>query len=269
MSNASGGCPKRKQWVKFVTLVGKMHRLQRSDSYRLGLWISTLMMILAGLFPVGCTRRARTGKPPPVTEPVEHLAVRSSRPDLVVFLVDERAGGGRVWMVWEATEADSVVIDNGIGEVLPSGRIQLSPTISVTYRVSARGPGGQTEHEVRVESDHSVDQKFSRSMEPVYFRFGSLKLDEHGLSILDENIAWLILPRNRSVTILVKGYSDPRSTNQYGHALADARGLVIRKYMIERGISPDRIQAVSMGEEPDQDEHKGESRDRAEFLVSR
>ena len=246
-----------------------MHRLQRSDSYRLGLWIATLMMILAWLFPSGCIRRARTGKPPPVSEPVEHSAVRSSRPDLIVFLVDERAGGGRVWLVWEATEVDSVVIDNGIGEVLPSGRIQLSPTISVTYRVSARGPGGQTEREVRVEPDNSVEQKFSGSVEPTYFRLGSFELDEHGLSILDGNIAWLILPRNRSVTILVKGYSDPRGTNQYGHALADARASVIRKHMIERGISPDRIQAVSMGEEPDQGEHKGESRGRAEFLVSR
>lgn len=115
MSNASVGFPKLKQWVKFVTLAGKMHRLQRSDSYRWALWISTWMMILAELFPVGGTRRARTGNPLPVTEPVERPAVRSSQLDLVVFLVEKKASGGRVWLVWESTEADSVVTDNGIG----------------------------------------------------------------------------------------------------------------------------------------------------------
>ncbi len=238
-------------------------------SHGLGAWALALVVGLAGFSVAGCARRPQVNQPPPVTEPVERPASGPGPPGLVAFLVDERPSGGAAWLVWEATEADSVVIDNGIGEVLPEGRLQLPPTTPVTYRVVAGGPGGFTEREVRIEPGRPGHQGFLPSVEPVYFRFDSRELEEAARRLLDQNIAWLTLPENLSVSVLVKGYNDPGGTDEYGHALGDVRASVVRNYMIDQGMPGDRIEAVSTGEEPARSGEKSDSRGRVELQVSR
>jgi len=46
-------------------------------------------------------------------------------------------------LVWNCTNAGQVSIDNGIGEVHPSGSLSVSPAQTTTYTITATGPGGR------------------------------------------------------------------------------------------------------------------------------
>jgi YVTN family beta-propeller protein len=45
-------------------------------------------------------------------------------------------------LIWDSSNADHVSIDNGIGDVGPSGTLTVSPVQTTTYTITATGPGG-------------------------------------------------------------------------------------------------------------------------------
>ncbi len=47
-------------------------------------------------------------------------------------------------LTWSTTGATSVSISNGVGSVAASGSVQVSPTATTAYVLTATGPGGQT-----------------------------------------------------------------------------------------------------------------------------
>jgi hypothetical protein len=50
--------------------------------------------------------------------------------------------GGSSVLSWNSTNATSVMIDNGIGNVDLNGSISVSPQVTTTYTITATGPGG-------------------------------------------------------------------------------------------------------------------------------
>ena len=58
--------------------------------------------------------------------------------------------GKTATLKWEAIDADTVNIDNGIGSVAPGGAIVISPASTTTYTLNASGPGGDTTASVTV-----------------------------------------------------------------------------------------------------------------------
>ncbi len=54
-------------------------------------------------------------------------------------------------IMWASRNADSVSIDQGIGEVMPSGELFITPAESTLYTVTATGPGGTVSQSVAVE----------------------------------------------------------------------------------------------------------------------
>jgi hypothetical protein len=53
-------------------------------------------------------------------------------------------------LTWTATQADTVVIDQGIGSVANTGSLEVSPTETTTYTLTASGPGGTHTESVTV-----------------------------------------------------------------------------------------------------------------------
>lgn len=52
------------------------------------------------------------------------------------------ARGTPSMLVWTVTEANAVVIDNGVGPQAPTGVVEVRPTETTTYLLTATGPGG-------------------------------------------------------------------------------------------------------------------------------
>ena len=81
----------------------------------------------------------------------------------------------------------------------------------------------------------------------VYFDYDDATISPQGQAVLDAKIP--ILLANPSLTIRVAGHTDERGSAEYNLALAQRRAIAVKGYLSTRGVSSNRIEAVSYGEE--------------------
>ena len=84
-------------------------------------------------------------------------------------------------------------------------------------------------------------------LKPVYFGFDRYDLTEEAKAILAENARQLM--EHKDVKIRLEGNCDERGTNEYNLALGQKRAESVKQFLVNYGISPDRIETVSYGEE--------------------
>ena len=65
--------------------------------------------------------------------------------------------GESATLSWTSTNADTVTINQGIGEVDPTGSLMVTPEETTTYTITATGPGGTTTDSATVTRTRSVD----------------------------------------------------------------------------------------------------------------
>jgi peptidoglycan-associated lipoprotein len=79
------------------------------------------------------------------------------------------------------------------------------------------------------------------------------------------------LGRDASTKLLIEGHCDERGTEEYNRSLGERRALAIREYLVRSGITPDRVDTMSYGEDRPADPGHGESawkkNRRGEFVV--
>lgn len=81
----------------------------------------------------------------------------------------------------------------------------------------------------------------------VYFDLDSYSLRPDARPRLDAQAAWL--SRYPGVRVRIEGNADERGTREYNFALAARRAESVRSYLVERGVSPGRIDTISYGKE--------------------
>ena len=79
----------------------------------------------------------------------------------------------------------------------------------------------------------------------IYFDYNKASLRDDHIPILQK--ALKTLERNPDASILITGNCDTRGSDEYNMKLGAKRGAVVRDYMLENGISEDRIKIVSRG----------------------
>ncbi|MBW2330450.1 MAG: OmpA family protein [Deltaproteobacteria bacterium] len=79
------------------------------------------------------------------------------------------------------------------------------------------------------------------------FRYNTSELREKAFDTIDRLAAVMI--KNPDMEIVVKGYTDAIGSPPYNKNLSELRANSVKKYLVAKGISPLRIQAVGMGEE--------------------
>jgi len=84
-------------------------------------------------------------------------------------------------------------------------------------------------------------------LQTVYFAFDSSALSPEARATLKNNADKI--KQMPSVMIQVEGHCDERGTQEYNLALGERRALSVRSYLIDLGVSGDRIVTVSYGEE--------------------
>ena len=128
--------------------------------------------------------------------------------------------------------------------------------------VTGRGPAGNGDNprEVLVQADREkltrplvpampvgMRQKVLQDMRTVFFAFDKSGLSEATRRQLDANSVWM--RTNSHVVVRLIGHADERGTSEYNLALGMRRADKVREYLINRGISSDRLITVSYGEE--------------------
>ncbi len=103
----------------------------------------------------------------------------------------------------------------------------------------------------------------------IHFETGKAYLRKESLNILNGIIEQM--KRNPSIKLEVRGHTDSRGGTTYNKKLSERRADAVTEYMIKRGISPERLNSVGMGEEhPIGDNKTAEGRRknrRTEFFV--
>ena len=82
---------------------------------------------------------------------------------------------------------------------------------------------------------------------PVYFGYDSFQLAPEEVSKIEQVAAYL--NENGRTVLIVEGHCDERGSNEYNLSLGEQRALSVRTHLVNLGISADRIQSRSFGEE--------------------
>lgn len=89
----------------------------------------------------------------------------------------------------------------------------------------------------------------SCTMETVYFAFNSDEIQGANTSILEKNAECANSSENAGKRIVIKGFTDPRGTEEYNLNLGERRALVVKDYLTRLGVDPSRIRTFSNGAE--------------------
>ncbi|MEX2606392.1 MAG: OmpA family protein [Kiritimatiellia bacterium] len=95
-----------------------------------------------------------------------------------------------------------------------------------------------------IENMTAVD---SSAYAPVYFAFDSYSVasgENSKIRMVATN-----LQSNGGQAVILQGHTDERGSREYNIALGERRALAVRELLISMGISSDRIQTLSYGEE--------------------
>ena len=81
----------------------------------------------------------------------------------------------------------------------------------------------------------------------VFFNYDSAELDNDAQELLQDQVAWL--KQYSDVSVIIEGHCDERGTREYNLALGEKRAQSVKNYIINLGISADRVSTISYGKE--------------------
>ncbi|UCG13377.1 MAG: OmpA family protein [Deltaproteobacteria bacterium] len=126
-------------------------------------------------------------------------------------------------------------------EKLPSEQIsQQAREVESNAKESARN--------IAPENHGESTTPFDISNRPLIISFGynSNEVPPEAYDPLDEIARFML--RNPGKKIVVRGYTDTLGYSKYNKKLSEFRANTVRGYLIAKGIRPDRIKALGMGE---------------------
>jgi len=87
----------------------------------------------------------------------------------------------------------------------------------------------------------------SAPMLPIYFDFDRSNIRDDMKTRIENDAKFLL--DHPEVKIEIQGNCDERGSNEYNLALGERRAKSAQAYLVNMGVSPDRIRTVSFGEE--------------------
>ena len=117
-------------------------------------------------------------------------------------------------------------------------------------------------------SDSNNFANGDRPFEPIFFGFDQYNVNSEERGKLMEVVSFM--QNNTSSRILIEGYCDWKGTPSYNKSLGDRRANSVKDYLVDLGLSPTRIDVISMGDElatPDADPTTAGLERKAQFLV--
>ena len=200
-------------------------------------------------FVVGTTKQAATIANGPPTEVV--VTVPAPRGTLVVNIVD-KAGNPVPNAAWSAAGPTDL-------KGQPAGSYQLRPG---NYVVSASAPGFKKSlNNTVIQKDGSLT--ITLEMEPskaelagekieikdsVYYETSKAIIKPESFALLDE-VAEILKEHPELTKIRIEGHTDSRGDNAANKKLSQERATSVMKYLTEKGIAADRLEAIGYGEE--------------------
>jgi peptidoglycan-associated lipoprotein len=205
------------------------------------------------LIVAGCGKKKPAAPPPPPPPPPPApTASISANPATI-------NAGQSTQLSWQTENATDVAID-GIGKVQASGTQSVTPTDSITYRLTASGPGGSQEATTRVTVNRPApvaeqpappsmtDQElFNQNVKDAFFDYDSYDIRPADGQQLQADARFL--SQHPNFRILIEGHCDERGSTEYNMALGDSRAQAAKQALVAAGVNASRINTTSFGKE--------------------
>jgi peptidoglycan-associated lipoprotein len=237
-------------------------------------------VIALAIVGVGCkhpapvTPAAPAAPPPPPPQPT--VTLQATPPNV--------QRGQSTTLQWSSTNATSLTLTPGVGNVSPQGNTSVTPNDSATYTITAMGPGGSANASARVTvtvppppppapvaAAPSMEELFAREVKDAYFEFDKSDIRPEGRSALTETGGFL--KSYPQVKVMIEGHCDERGSTEYNLALGDRRAQAAKDFLVSLGVASDRMQTVSYGKErpfcQDHAEECWQQNRRAHFVMVR
>jgi peptidoglycan-associated lipoprotein len=130
-------------------------------------------------------------------------------------------------------------------------------------------PRQPTEEEI-FASMSLADLNAKGLLEDVFFEYDKADLSAKAQASLQKNADYL--RKWTSTRVTIEGHADDRGTNEYNLALGERRAAAVRDYLVSLGVTANRMNIVSKGEEEPtcKDENEGcwEKNRRGHFIFT-
>ncbi len=209
-----------------------------------------LLTLLAGALSLaGCAKKAAQVTPPapPAPAPAAPSATLAANPSAI-------QPGQASTLTWQTSNANEISIA-GLGTLPASGSRTVTPGMSTTYTLVAKGPGGTNDASARItvntpiasSTQPSDEDLFARNVKDIYFDYDKANLRSDDQPIVQNNQAFLV--QHSSIKVLVEGHCDDRGSEEYNIALGASRAESAKQALVQQGVSAERIRTVSYGKE--------------------
>ncbi len=229
---------------------------------------AVLLGISLLMFAEGCRKKGPAPPPPPAPrKETPPPPPPKPRPVIGSFSADPTTieRGQSSTLRWSTSNATSASIDNGIGNVATSGSRSVSPNSTTTYRLTARGEGGEASETVTIRvvdpppppkppapaAKISFSEAVERAIKDAYYDYDKSDIREDARAVLQANADALknIFREYSSGTVVVEGHCDERGSAEYNLGLGDRRSTSARDFLVQLGVPADRLKTVSYGKE--------------------
>ena len=114
---------------------------------------------------------------------------------------------------------------------------------SLLAKADPSDSSGRQLDEIRAEQAASA----AAGLRDVYFGYDSWTISEDGRQALGRDADWL--KSHPGAAIKVEGHCDERGTTAYNLVLGEKRAKAVRNFLVELGVSANRLSVVSYGKE--------------------
>jgi len=197
----------------------------------------------------GCTKKNVVASVPPAAqaEPAAPTVELTANP----FTLQ---AGESAELTWTTTNAAQIELE-GVGSVEVNGTHKVTPANSTTYKLIAKGPGGEKEAVVQVTvtpaaPDLAAPQPEApppNAVRAIFFDYDKSGIRPNQMHVLISNADFL--RDHAEIRVLLEGHADERGSTEYNLALGDPRANAVMQGLVRAGVSAERIETVSYGKE--------------------
>jgi peptidoglycan-associated lipoprotein len=215
-------------------------------------------LISLAAIAAGCKKAPVAVTPPPA--PAPPTAAPPARPTVTLTAAPTTIQRGQTsTLTWSSTNATTLNLTPGPGNVSAQGSTTVNPTDSVTYTLTANGPGGTDTATARVTvtppppaapaaaPQPTADELFTRNVKDAYFDYDQASIRPDAREALSQTAQFL--RSYPQVRVTVEGHCDERGSTEYNLALGDRRASAVKDFLVSLGVTADRIDTISYGKE--------------------
>jgi len=149
----------------------------------------------------------------------------------------------------QAQDPDSSVLKgfDSVAEGKPPSEERLGGGGTMLAKVEPSESSERQVEDIRREQAQEQAASAQAGLNDVFFGYDSWTISEDGRQALMQDAQWI--KSNSGAIVKIEGHCDERGTLAYNLVLGEKRAKAVRNYLVELGISANRLSVVSYGKE--------------------